>query len=176
MREVQDLVLGSDPPPEVLADVVALLGRVSGLLRPWPTDAGMTVTDQWGESVRRSENRTFSPAFVVDQKGDGAVKGHVTFTRFYLGGAGAVHGGAIMVLFDIVLGSLANDGQSGRARTGYLKVDFRKITPLNQEVQVVGRLERREGRKIFTSGQLLLGDQVLAEADGLFITLLPGQQ
>ena len=59
--------------------------------------------------------------------------------------------------------------------TGRLTVNYRSPTPLETELRFVGWLERVEGRKIFTSGELWAGDRLCAEAEGLFISIQPGK-
>jgi acyl-coenzyme A thioesterase PaaI-like protein len=103
------------------------------------------------------------------------VEGHVTFGRFYLGGNGAAHGGTIPLLFDEVLGRLANTGDRAKSRTAYLNVDYRAITPIGVELEVRARFELEEGRKRFLSGEIVNGATICAEAHGLFVALRPGQ-
>ena len=59
--------------------------------------------------------------------------------------------------------------------TGRLTVHYRSPTPLETELRFVGWLERVDGRKIFTKGELWAGDRLCAEAEGLFISIQPGQ-
>jgi acyl-CoA thioesterase FadM len=61
------------------------------------------------------------------------------------------------------------------ARTAYLHVDFRHVTPVETELQVRVRFDREEGRKRFLRGTLHDGDTLCAEAEGLFVALRPGQ-
>ena len=76
--------------------------------------------------------------------------------------------------FDEVLGSTQSlSGSPGM--TGRLTVSYRSPTPLETELRFVGWLERVEGRKIFTQGELWAGDRLCAEAEGLFISIQPGQ-
>jgi hypothetical protein len=42
-------------------------------------------------------------------------------------------------------------------------------------LQLDAGIDRIEGRKIFVAGRLLDGDDVLCEAEALFLKLLPGQ-
>ncbi|MET0183073.1 MAG: PaaI family thioesterase [Caulobacterales bacterium] len=119
--------------------------------------------------------QVMSPRFIVQEGDRNSVRGTVTFGRYYLGGNGAVHGGAIPLLFDEVLGRLANSGARPRSRTAYLHVDFRSITPVGPELTVRGWYEREEGRKRFIRGELRHGDVLCAEAEGLFVELKPGQ-
>ncbi|MHB1711905.1 MAG: PaaI family thioesterase [Acidimicrobiales bacterium] len=79
------------------------------------------------------------------------------------------------MLFDDVLGRLANSVGGGIGRTAYLKVNYRKITPIGVELQVEGSVDQVEGRKRWVSARLLDGDTLIADAEGLFVELLPGQ-
>ena len=89
------------------------------------------------------------------------------FRRFHLGRNGAVHGGALALLFDSLLGFTAFKlSQSPRQRTAYLHVDYRKIVPVEKELQVDAGIDRIEGRKIFVSGRLLDGDDVRGRSRG----------
>ncbi len=71
---------------------------------------------------------------------------------------------------DEILGlSAARSGM--HAMTGRLTVSFRKPTPLERELTLSGELVKVEGRKITTRARLQDGDELLAEAEGLFIGL-----
>ena len=66
------------------------------------------------------------------------------------------------LLFDSVLGFAAfRLTRSLKQRTAYLHVNYRKIAPIEKELQVDARIDRTEGRKIFVAGRLLDGDAVL---------------
>jgi acyl-coenzyme A thioesterase PaaI-like protein len=103
------------------------------------------------------------------------VSGRVTFSDFHLGGNAAAHGGALSLMFDEILGWLANSGGRPIARTAYLHIDYRNVTPLHTELVLEGRIDRQEGRKCFASGKLLDGDAVVVDVECLFVVLLPGQ-
>ena len=79
--------------------------------------------------------------------------------------------------FDDVLGRLANLSSlsAGVSRTAYLHVNYRAVVPVGKALTWDGAIERTEGRKMFTTGRLLDGDKVLADADLLFVALKPGQ-
>lgn len=102
------------------------------------------------------------------------VTGTVRYGRYFLGGNGAVHGGAVTLLFDEVFGRLANSHRTP-SRTASLKTDYRAVTPVGVDIEVHVWLERIEGRKRFVRGTLTHGQTVPAEAEGLFIELLEGQ-
>ena len=103
------------------------------------------------------------------------MRGRVVFTRIYLGGNGAAHGGTVPLLFDEVLGRLNSSGGRSVGRTAYLHVNYRHITPIGRELELEATLDRIEGRKRFITGRLRDGDTVVADAEGLFVELLPGQ-
>jgi acyl-CoA thioesterase FadM len=55
--------------------------------------------------------------------------------------------------------------------TGTLTVRYRSPTPLHTELRFEAELVRMEGRKIFTRAQVLGGDRVCAEAEGIFVSV-----
>jgi acyl-coenzyme A thioesterase PaaI-like protein len=115
------------------------------------------------------------PAFAIEAQDATSVRAQVTFGDYFLGGNGAAHGGAVSLLFDEVLGIPANSGPGGMARTAYLHVNYRAITPMNRPLTVTSTLYATEGRKRFVRGELRDGDRLCADAEGLFLELLPGQ-
>ncbi|MDT5387896.1 MAG: hypothetical protein QOE04_1537 [Mycobacterium sp.] len=119
--------------------------------------------------------QTMSPNFIPVAGNRESVTGTVTFGRYFLGGGGAVHGGAIPLLFDEVLGRLASSGDRAPARTAYLHTDFRSITPVGEELAVRAWFVSEQGRKRLLRAELKHGDTLCAEAEGLFIELRPDQ-
>ncbi len=115
------------------------------------------------------------PEVHIRSAGSGRVDGAVTFGRWFMGGGMAVHGGAVTLLFDEALGILAAVAAKSITRTAYLHTDFRALTPIDVELDVSAWIDRVEGRKIFVKGELRHGDVVCAEADALFLQLLPEQ-
>ena len=112
----------------------------------------------------------------VRRTDDGRIQGWARFRRFHLGRNGAVHGGALGLLFDSVLGMTSAVITGGpRQRTAYLHVNYRQIVPINKELQIDAAVDRVEGRKIFVSGRLSDGDTLLTDAEALFVLLKPGQ-
>ncbi|WP_036474155.1 MULTISPECIES: hotdog domain-containing protein [Mycobacterium simiae complex] len=119
--------------------------------------------------------QTMAPSFIPIAGDPEKVEGTVTFGRYFLGGGGAVHGGAIPLLFDEVLGRLASSGGRAPARTAYLHTDFRSITPVGEELVVRAWFVSEQGRKRLLRAELTHGDTLCAEAEGLFIELRPDQ-
>lgn len=173
LRLVQDQFTAASPTPPVAKEAASLLRSVAALLEPF------AVTERDQVAGRRLDlpgrGQTLVPPFYVDEWDNVSVRGHVTFTRFYLGANGAAHGGTVPLFFDEVLGRLANVGGRPRSRTAYLHVDYRRITPIGKKLQVIGQIEREEGRKRFLSAEVLHDGLVTAEAHGLFVQLRPGQ-
>lgn len=101
---------------------------------------------------------------------DGHVEGTAVFGTAYEGPPGHVHGGFVAAAFDELLG-MAQSLAGNPGMTGSLTVRYRKPTPLHRELRFIGRVDRVEGRKIFTSGSLFAGETLCAEADGLFISV-----
>lgn len=111
-----------------------------------------------------------APPIVLRQVDDVTMEGVATFGPAYEGPPGCVHGGYVAAAFDEVLGSAQSlSGQPGM--TARLVVHYRSPTPLGAEVQLVGRYDRVEGRKVFATGTLHAGDRLCAEAEGLFVSI-----
>jgi hypothetical protein len=109
---------------------------------------------------------------VIVEKVDGGLDGRVFFDWQYEGPPGCVHGGVIALVFDELLGA-ANIATNAPGMTGTLTIRYRKPTPIRTELRAVARFESREGRKVRTTGALYHGDELTAEAEGIFIELSP---
>jgi acyl-coenzyme A thioesterase PaaI-like protein len=118
--------------------------------------------------------QTLTPAWSVISAEDQRVRARVRFGRFHVG-RGAVHGGAIALIFDEVMGMLGNTAAGAFARTAYIKIDYRSVTLPDRDLELTAWIESHEGRKHRMLGQLHDGDRLCAEGESLFITLKPGQ-
>ncbi len=178
VRRVQDHARAVDAPDEVITRAADLLQQVSALLSPFDAD-------EWqSPSGRRVDLPLRGNILTVPMKvqkaplegGAGRIHGWARFARFHLGRNGAVHGGALGLLFDTVLGLTSAVLTGGPyQRTAYLKINYRNIVPIEKELQIDAGVDRVDGRKIFVSGRLSDGDTLLTEADALFVRLKPGQ-
>jgi len=174
VRTLQDHARAVDAPDEVITEAAGLLEAVSKLLSPYEAD-------EWSSpSGRRMDlpNRGSVLGIPAEYKktDDGRIRGVAQFRRFHLGRNGAVHGGCIAQLFDSLLGYTAfRLTRSLYQRTAFLHVDYRKIVPIETQLQVDAGVDHVDGRKMFITGRLLNGEAVLAEANALFVTLNPGQ-
>ncbi|EGD55330.1 PaaI family thioesterase [Gordonia neofelifaecis] len=173
VRTFMDKVRYASPSPELADEVIDDLRKLNAKL-------DSTLVDEWtSPSGTRIDlpsrgNITLPPYEVLDGGPDG-VDAVVTFRPFHLGGNGVAHGGHVAIAFDD-LGGMAAALRVGRpARTAYLTVNYRSLTPLDTPLTLRTWVERHDGRKNFVRGTLHDGDRLCAELDSLFIELKPGQ-
>ncbi|HEX4189448.1 MAG TPA: PaaI family thioesterase [Marmoricola sp.] len=173
LRSFLDHVAAARPEPAMVAELADQLSAWCDRLAP----TAVSEHDQF--FARRFElpdrGQSLPPTFIPHDATRDRVSGTTRFGRYFLGGNGAVHGGAIPLLFDEVLGWLAGSDGRSACRTAYLHTDYRAITPIGPELQVDAWFESEEGRKRFVRGTLTHEGTVCAEVQGLFIALKPGQ-
>ncbi len=174
VRTLQDHARAVDAPDEVISEAADLLEKVSLLTEPVRrrrVGVAVGAPDGPAHARQRPDRPDVGP-----QDDDGRIHGWARFARFHLGRNGAVHGGALGMLFDTVLGLTSSVLTGGPyQRTAYLKINYRHIVPIEKELQFDAGIDRVDGRKIFVSGRLSDGDTLLTEADALFVRLKPGQ-
>jgi hypothetical protein len=176
-RLVQDRVAGATYPGEALHAVTTRLRELADYLEPLQA----TEPERWDGWRADIPGRALPimPPYVIDELAPdvSSLRAHVTFSRFFLGGNGAAHGGAHTLLFDDLMGHITGRQKDGISRTAYLKVNFRKITPLNVELRVDVTLDAVDGRKRWLTGRLYNpAGEIVSDAEALFLRLLPGQQ
>jgi hypothetical protein len=172
LRTLQNQVTGSRPPREVLDDATRQLTELARQLAKYPVSERDQVAGQLAGVPGRGQ--ALIPPIYLDEVTGGRARGRVTFGRYYLGGNAAVHGGAIPLVFDDVMGRLSSLGRSP-ARTAYLNLSYRAVTPIETELTLEARLESEAGRKRLLRGELRHGATVCVEAEALFVALRPGQ-
>ena len=174
VRDIQDHARAADAPDHVITEAADLLEQVSALLTPYDADEWSTPSGRRTDLPMRGN--ILSIPNEADPCEDGRLRGWARFRRYHLGRNGAVHGGIIAHLFDSVLGKTSFLLTGGPyQRTAYLHVNYRKIVPIEKELQVEAGVLRTEGRKIFVDIRLCDGDTLLADGEGLFVLLKPGQ-
>jgi acyl-coenzyme A thioesterase PaaI-like protein len=174
VRTLQDHARAVDAPDGVITEAADLLEQVSALLRPFDADEWESPSGRRMDLPVRGNILTIPMS--ARKTDDGRITGWARFARFHLGRNGAVHGGALGMLFDTVLGLTASVLTGNpRQRTAYLKINYRNIVPIEKELQIDAGIDQVDGRKVFVSGRLSDGDTLLAEADALFVRLKPGQ-
>jgi len=173
LRDLQDKAAGCRPPEEVAARVAAVLSSLAEALGEFAVDEARQLSGRLGSLPGRGQ--TMVPVVEVEEFGPDFARGYVTFGRFYLGGNGAVHGGAIPLAIDELMGRLSNTGDWPPSRTAYLHVNYRSITPIETRLALEVHVARQEGRKKFLAASIRDGDVLCADAEGLFVALRPGQ-
>ena len=172
LRTLQDAAAAARPPAPVVDETTRQLTELTRQLAKHAVGEREQIAGHLAGTPGRGQ--ALIPPVHIDEEVPGAIRGHVTFGRFYLGGNGAVHGGALPLVFDDVMGRLANAGRAP-ARTAYLNVSYRSITPIEARLTIEARLESEQGRKRLLRGELRHGDILCAEAESLFVALRPGQ-
>lgn len=175
VRDLQDHARAVDAPDGVITEAADLLEKAAHLLAPYDADEWCSPSGRRMDLPNRGNILGVpSQLHVTDSH---RIAGAALFRRYHLGRNGAVHGGAVAHLFDSLLGFCAFRLSGMTAlRTAFLHVDYRKIVPVGKQVQVDAGIDETSGRKVFVSGRILDGDEVLAEANALFLRLNPGQQ
>jgi acyl-coenzyme A thioesterase PaaI-like protein len=172
LRTLQDRMTAADPPQDVAEHVTRTLAELAGQLGEYAVPEREQLAGHIGQLPGRGQ--AMAPVVRIEEHTESSASGHVTFGRFYLGGNGAVHGGAIPLAFDELMGRLANTGRPP-SRTAFLHVNYRSITPIETRLIIEARFDSESGRKRFLSGRIRNGDTICADAGGLFVALRPGQ-
>ena len=104
---------------------------------------------------------------------DRALVAKVVFGPRTQGPLGLAHGGSMAAVLDeLMAGMLLSSGHIGFAAD--LHVHYRTTLPIPNRCVADARIDRIEGRKLWTSARLrdLSGDMLYAEADAMFVELV----
>lgn len=174
MRRLQDLAVSADPDGDTWVEAAARAEALVALLEPFDAAEGVGPAGRVPD-LPGGGSLLMAP-FVVSKFEPDVVELTVQFSRFHVGGNNAVHGGVLPLLFDSVFGMVIHAAGRPISRTGFLHVDYRKVTPIDTQLTARGWIRETEGRKAFVNAELRdPDDALLAEANGLMIRLLPGQ-
>jgi acyl-coenzyme A thioesterase PaaI-like protein len=174
MRRLQDLAVSANPDSDTWVDAAARVEGLVALLEPFQAPEGVGPASRVPD-LPGAGSLLMPPYEVAKFEADG-VELNVQFSRFHVGGNSAVHGGVLPLLFDSVFGMVIHAAGRPISRTGFLHVDYRKVTPIDTKLTARGWIRSIEGRKAFVNAELRDPDEaLLAEANGLMIRLLPGQ-
>jgi hypothetical protein len=172
LRRVQDRVIGTAAPTDVVDTVIKQLAEITAQLEPY--SLATQPTGGWDDIVRSAHTRTFAPVLEDVRLSDEHMSARLTLSPFYLGANSAAHGGSIPLVFDQALAQLAQYRRTV-SRTAYLNVSYRAVTPVLKPLKVEGHFEHIDGRKRFLYGAILHGDVVTAEAHALYVELRGSQ-
>lgn len=174
MRRAQDLAVSADPDSDTWDKAADQAEALVKLLDPFEAPEGVGPANR--VPTLPGSGSLLMPPYKVHKFDDEAVELTVTFTRYHVGGNNAVHGGVLPLMFDSMFGMVIHASGRPISRTGFLHVDYRKVTPIDTPLTMRGWLREAQGRKGFVNAELRDPDgNLLAEANGLMIRLLPGQ-
>ncbi len=174
MRRLQDLAVCLDQDDGGWNDTAGRVEELTTLLEPLQVPEGDSPAGR--APLLPGMGSLLLPPFKITRFDPDGVDMRGQFSRFHVGGNGAVHGGVLPLLFDWLCGMMVHAAQRPISRTAYLHIDYRNVTPIDTPLKVCGRVDSTEGRKAFISAELLDGeDTLLAEAHALMVRLLPGQ-
>jgi len=171
--------LGAEGPAPVralAAEVADLAARVASLprLAGGPAEAGGDDARLLERSGITGASNPLSAPLHIWLDGD-RVRGWAEYAHQYEGPPGCVHGGFVAAAFDDLLGAAQTlAGIAGF--TGTLTIRMLKPTPLLRRIDYEGGVDRVEGRKIFAWGKARHGADVVAEADGVFVSPRAGDE
>ncbi|HEX6030156.1 MAG TPA: PaaI family thioesterase [Tepidiformaceae bacterium] len=179
VRRLNELLMDTEAPEE---DIIAGAGSVETFCEKLEVLPRHRILWGYAEASNAGDPRAFfdnSPVIgmanpiappVIPSMDGTRVEARVTFGAAYEGPPGHVHGGWVAAAFDEVLG-MVQSASGNPGMTGTLTVKYRRPTPLYKELRFEARLDRVEGRKIFTHGSLWDGETLCAEAEGIFISV-----
>ena len=96
------------------------------------------------------------------------VRGAFTVTEHHQGAPGLAHGGVISAAVDEGMGYLLWLVQHP-AVTAHLEVDYRRPVPVGSRLELEGRLDRMDGRKIWASMTGRVDGALAVQAQALYL-------
>jgi uncharacterized protein (TIGR00369 family) len=96
----------------------------------------------------------------------------VTLGAAFEGAPGRAHGGVVATLLDETMGMVLSI-VGAPAFTARLTVNYRAPTPVGVPLVARARVVERQGRKLTITAELHSGDELLAEADAMFLIVGP---
>lgn len=173
-REIDDELL------DEITETATKLAAAVGTAPPWDRQAAL----ERGLSAPRSleGRRTQFPhralygpanptAIPTEFKfGDAEVTAQITLEAVHGGAPGRGHGGVLSGLLDEIMGAVPSSvGAMGA--TARLTVNYRAPIPLGEPLRFRAWLHERDGRKIIVHADVRRGDDLIADADALFIAI-----
>lgn len=188
IRDIGHALVGHHAPVELLEEVTRTLDdltrrlddgatRWRGEVRrdgqfsaPEPDGSVMTSYDERPVSGRSSP---WGLDAEVRREGDEAVA-RLTLRAAHEGAPGRSHGGVVAALFDDIFGFVLQV-HSQSAFTGELWLRYESGVPIGEPLTCRTRLDRREGRKLYMTGELTVTatEQVVARSAATFIAIDP---
>jgi acyl-coenzyme A thioesterase PaaI-like protein len=174
MRRAQDLAVSANPDDDTWEKAADVAEELVKVLEPFVAPEGVGPANRVPD-LPGAGSLLMPPYSVATYEPDN-VQLRVQFSRYHVGGNYAVHGGVLPLLFDSVFGMVIHAAGRPISRTAFLRVDYRRVTPIDTPLTVRGWVSKAEGRKAFVAAELRDPEgNLLAEANGLMVRLLAGQ-
>ncbi|MBW2312877.1 MAG: PaaI family thioesterase [Deltaproteobacteria bacterium] len=184
LRELSKALAVNTLDPDALAQAAALVREARALLDGPPRtrwyDRGGATLEIDEETARayfeqspiRGSLNPVAPPLTVEpgerEDGTPVMVGHAHLGMAYEGPPHGVHGGWVAALFDDILG--ASQWLAGtRGVTARLEVQYRHVTPLEEDLRFEAWIESQKGRRIVAKATCHAGDTLTAEAEALFL-------
>lgn len=181
LRELLSSLCATDAQEKELLDITAQVQETAHRLRAQPEmlerpgvaegsmAAGMEMFHDRSPVVGLS-NPLAPPVVMEPDHEEKVVHGSVFFGPAYEGAPGCVHGGFLAAVLDEALGlACVFSGEPGM--TGELTVRYVRPTPVEYPLRIEARFDRKDGRKIYNSGEIYAGETKVVESKGVFISI-----
>lgn len=174
VRRIIGALARTAPDDAALPATAAELERIAEELESRTRPVRAQLSQMWqGEGIARHDPATgpenpIAPPLTMRDAGDGWAEGVVTLGLPYQGPPALVHGGVSALPLDGAL-AVANELAGSGGMTAQLEISYRRPTPLYVPLTVRARRLRRDGRKVYTVGEIVADGQVTVSAQGLCI-------
>lgn len=179
VRRLMNASVLSNADATLMAEATEQINAIAGQLEDAGVREMMQLPDE--DSMRRGDRpyspvigaaNPLAPPMTVTALADETVVGECTMHPIHEGPPGAIHGGWVGMLLDQLLGH-ATAASGNRGFTAELTVRYRRPTPYGVPLTLRGRTDGVDGRRVYTSAEIVVDDVVTAEAKGLFLTPSP---
>jgi acyl-coenzyme A thioesterase PaaI-like protein len=170
LRDLQDAAVCADVPEETVIRISEQLDGIVAELTNHAAPEGVSVAGRAANLPGRGS--LLLPAWVVEDATPEGVRLCGRFRRYHLGLNGAVHGGAIPLVYDHLIALAAEVHGRPISRTVHLAVDYRSLTPTDAMLCATGRVTKVEGRKTFLAAEITDAHHtVLSECTAIMVAL-----
>jgi acyl-coenzyme A thioesterase PaaI-like protein len=188
LRRLGHALVARDVDDELLAHLAEVVGALADeveaspmrdrlaetadrFMAPPTRESPSTEKNLFRESIVAGDLNALGIGAELWREGDDAIA-EVTLGAAFEGAPGRSHGGIVAAIFDETMGVVLALEQTA-AYTGRLSITYRAGTPVGSPLRCRCSLSRREGRKLFITGELRAGELLCAEAEATFITVEP---
>jgi len=124
MRRLQDLAVSANPPDDDWDTAADEVEQLVDLLAPFEAPEGVAPA---GRTIKLPGlGSLLMPPWTLTKFEPDGVEMRGQFSRYYVGGNSAVHGGVLPLVFDWLFGMVVRAANRPISRTAFLKVDYRK--------------------------------------------------